>query len=86
MPVFMKNRQKDIAAIYEALEKGDFEDIRVRGHSMKGVGISYGFEPISEWGACLEQAAKSGANEEILRTVVKLADYMARVEVVYEEK
>lgn len=85
IPVFLKNRQQDISAIHAALEKGDLEDVRIRGHSMKGVGAGYGFEPVTDLGARLERAAKAGDKEEISRAVNELADYMARVEVVYEE-
>lgn len=86
IPVFLRNRQKDIAAIHEALNSGDFEDIRVRGHSMKGVGAGYGFEPVTVLGARLEVAAKAGDREEIRRAVAELAEYMVRVEVVYEDE
>jgi len=86
VPVFLRNRQKDITAIHEALHKGDFEDIRVRGHSMKGVGSGYGFEPVTTLGARLEKAATAEDDAEIRRAVAELADYMSRVDVVYVEE
>ena len=58
IPGFLENRSKDIKAMSEALTQGDFETIRVLGHSMKGAGGSYGFDPITGIGKSLEQAAK----------------------------
>jgi len=85
IPVFLKNRQKDIAAISDALEKDDFEDIRIRGHSMKGVGSGYGFDEITEIGRDLEIAAKEKDKAAATELLARLTDYMERVEVVYEE-
>lgn len=86
IPVFLKNRLKDLSAIYNDLEKEDFEDIRVRGHSMKGVGAGYGFVLVTDLGARLEIAAKEKDTGGIRRVAAELADYMARVEVVFVEE
>ena len=85
IPGYLTNRQKDIADMSAALEGGDFETIRVLGHRMKGSGGGYGFDQITEIGAALEQAAKVGEGDAIQARIAELVDYLARVEVTYEE-
>lgn len=84
IPGFLENRRKDIKAMDEALRQGDFEAIRVLGHSMKGAGGSYGFDAVTDIGKALEDAAKNTNAEEIQRSVGELSAYLARVEVIYE--
>ena len=40
IPVFFRNRQKEVEALRAALTAGDFEQLRQLGHRMKGVGNS----------------------------------------------
>ena len=82
IPGFLENRRKDITAMQEALERGDFETVRVLGHSMKGAGGGYGFDAITEIGAALERAAKDRNADEIRLRVDALAAYLDRVEVI----
>ena len=84
IPGFLNNRRKDIAAMREALKHGDFETVRVLGHSMKGAGGGYGFDAITEIGAALEEAAKDNNHEKALRGLRDLAAYLDRVEVVHD--
>lgn len=84
IPGFFQNRQKDVQRLSEALETGDFETIRIIGHSMKGAGGGYGFDRVTELGAIIEEAAKVRDRQRIGEAVAELADYMSRVEVVYE--
>src|SRR5712692_5782144 len=41
IPGFLENRRKDIAAMLDAVQRGDFETVRVLGHSMKGAGVFF---------------------------------------------
>ena len=84
IPGFFQNRQKDVQRLSEALEQGDFEAIRIIGHSMKGAGGGYGFDRVTDLGAIIEEGAKAQDRERIREAVAELADYMSRVEVVYE--
>ncbi|WP_459863257.1 Hpt domain-containing protein [Endothiovibrio diazotrophicus] len=85
VPGYLENRRKDIVEIGAAVEAGDFESIRVLGHRMKGSGGGYGFDHITDIGFALETAAK-GSDAEAIRTQIDdLRDYLARVEVTYEE-
>jgi len=84
IPGYMDNRRSDIKNIEAALLSNDLETIRILGHSMKGSGGGYGFDPITDIGAALEQAAKDANNEEIQVQTKALADYIENIEVVYE--
>ena len=67
IPKFLENRLKDIDAIRDALDRGDFDTIRTLGHSMKGAGGGFGFPGITDIGKTLEDSAKAaerGANPE----------------------
>jgi HPt (histidine-containing phosphotransfer) domain-containing protein len=64
-----------------ALERGDFENVRILGHNMKGSGGGYGFDRISEIGASLEEAAKRGGGDEIRAQCSQLVHYLDHVTV-----
>ena len=82
IPGFLENRRKDIAAMLDAVQRGEFETVRVLGHSMKGAGGGYGFDAITEIGAALEQAAQQRNAAEIRNRVNELSCYLDRVEVI----
>lgn len=84
VPGFLENRKNDVKSLGEALEQGDYERVRVLGHTMRGSGGGYGFDAITEIGGVLEQAAKAKDAEEIRRRISELASYLERVEVTYE--
>lgn len=81
---YLANRQRDIDAIEEALKHGDYEPIRLIGHNIKGTGAGYGFDFISEIGDGLEQAAPQGDAAAISKLANELADYLRRLEVVFD--
>lgn len=84
IPGYLDNRRRDIQSMLEALERGDYETIRVLGHSMKGSGGGYGFDPITEIGSCLEQGAKARDREGVQKWVGELLSYLEGIDVVYE--
>jgi HPt (histidine-containing phosphotransfer) domain-containing protein len=83
IPGYLQNRRQDMEAILQALEKQDFETIRILGHTMKGTGGGYGFDAISEMGRALEEAAKTRDTQAIKRELASLLDYLEAVEVVF---
>jgi histidine phosphotransfer protein HptB len=85
IPKFLDNRQKDIVMIESALETNDFETIRLLGHSMKGAGGGYGFDGVTQIGKNLEEAAKEADSDKIRNGVDELAEYLRKVEVIYDE-
>ncbi len=84
VPNFLKNRRNDIQSISRALESGDFETMRLLGHSMKGSGSGYGFDRISWIGEEIETGAIEEKSDKIKKMVRELTTYMDRVKVVYE--
>jgi len=83
IPGYIENRHKDIKSISASLENGDFENISILGHSMKGSGGGYGFDEITTIGASIEKAAKENDAEEIKRWIEKLSHYIESVEMIY---
>jgi len=84
IPGYIENRQKDIISIRNALEKSDFESIRILGHSMKGSGGGYGFDEITRIGASLEATAKDKDAEAIKQWTEKLSYYIDNIDITYD--
>ncbi|MGH8734530.1 MAG: Hpt domain-containing protein [Burkholderiales bacterium] len=77
IPVFMKNRHKELDALRVALASADFEQLRQLGHRMKGVGNSYGFARVSNLGKTIEEGARSG-DRAALQTIITEYDVPLR--------
>lgn len=84
VPVFMSNRKKELEALRAALAASDFSQLRQLGHRMKGVGNSYGFSKVSDLGKSIEAGASGEDRAALDASIVEYADYLARVNVVYE--
>jgi histidine phosphotransfer protein HptB len=84
IPTFIKNRAKEIDTLRAALAAGDLEQLRQLGHRIKGTGSSYGFEKVSVLGKQIEDGAKAGDRPGLEARIAEYADYLARVQIVYE--
>ena len=84
VPRFLELRYEDLQAISAGLATGDFTALARIGHSMKGTGASYGFDYITELGRSIEQAAKAQDADGVRNHAAQLADYLQRVEVVFD--
>jgi HPt (histidine-containing phosphotransfer) domain-containing protein len=84
IPVFLRNRKKELETLRAALAAADFEQLRQLGHRMKGVGNSYGFERVSDLGKRVEDGARSGDRASLEDCIAQYEDYLARVQVAYE--
>lgn len=82
VPGFLNNRRRDVEKLRALLETGNFTDIRMIGHSMKGAGGGYGFDPITDIGAAIERAALAADSVTIEQGIAQLADYLSRIDVV----
>ncbi len=82
IPGFLQNRRRDVIAMLDALDRGDFETVESLGHGMKGAGGSWGFQAITDIGAALEQAGERADTEASRRWVGELSRYLDRVEIV----
>ena len=84
IPVFMSNRRKELDTLRAALASADFDQLRQLGHRMKGVGYSYGFDHVSTLGKHIEEGARSGDRAALEARIGEYADYLAKVEIVFE--
>ena len=84
IPVFLKNRQKELDTLRVALASADFEQLRQLGHRMKGVGHSYGFDHVSTLGQHIENGARSGDRAALTAAISEYAEYLTKVQIVYE--
>jgi HPt (histidine-containing phosphotransfer) domain-containing protein len=83
IPRYLDRRHKEIDSFRTLLAAGDFEALRIGGHSLKGSGGGYGFPDLTRIGAVIETAAKAGDSEAITAALAEYADYMQRVEVTF---
>ena len=84
IPVFMDNREADIAALKKNLEAENFAEIEKIGHQLKGVGGSYGFDYITEIGREIENTANKNNIAELEQLINELETYIDTVEINYE--
>ena len=78
---YLENRKDDIDAMRSALEIGDFDAIRNKGHNLFGSGSAYGLDAVSELGAALEKTAKKKNSEDIAQLIEKLEAFVSKVRV-----
>ena len=84
IPMYLENRQADVAAIEASLASGDLETARSLGHQMKGSGGGYGFDRLTEIGGAMEAAAREADADAVRQALDDLKDYLERVVVRYE--
>lgn len=84
VPDFLLNLAEDLQSILEALDKNDFETVRVLGHSMKGSGGGYGFDAVTEMGRDIENAAGAGDAKTVGDKVSEIKNYLQKVEIIFK--
>jgi len=84
VPVFLRNRNKELGTLRDARAAGEWEQLRQLGHRMKGVGNSYGFERVSTLGKLIEDAARTSDGALTDHCIAEYQDYLSKVRVVYE--
>lgn len=85
MPTFLANRQRDLAVLETALAERDEATVRSIAHRLRGNGGGYGLPYISELGLELGEAAKQQEWDKVGVGIGKLRDYLARLEISFEE-
>ncbi len=80
---FLSNCGRDLSRLRAALEGGDLAAARSIGHSLRGVGGSYGFEEITRLGRAIEENSMRGDAKSVSSLVAQLEDYLARVQPEY---
>ena len=84
IPVFMRNRHKELDSLRAAVAAADFEQLRQLGHRMKGVGNSYGFTHVSTLGKYIEDGARSGDRASLQARISEYEEYLSKVQITYE--
>ena len=83
IPRYLDRRHKEVEAFRTLLAAGDFEALRIGGHSLKGSGGGYGFPLLTTIGGTIEVAARARDAAIIETALAEYADYIERVEVVF---
>jgi signal transduction histidine kinase/CheY-like chemotaxis protein len=78
---YLEKRRGDVAKLRAAVESGDYATIRTLGHQMAGTGGGYGFEPITEIGSALEEAALAGDAARMRASIEDLDRYLNAVRI-----
>ena len=84
IPEYLQERQSDINKIQEAMKAQDYQTVRILGHTLKGSGGGYGFDPITELGLHIEDAAKEKNSKDIEKYINQMSDYLENVQIIYE--
>ena len=84
IPGFIDNRRKELEELRGALDAGRYEQLGELGHRMRGIGSSYGFDRVSEFGGQIEERAAASDRAGLAACLAEYAEYLARVKVVYE--
>ncbi|HXW84245.1 MAG TPA: response regulator [Candidatus Binataceae bacterium] len=83
VPAFLDYKRADMEKALEALKQQDCATAREVGHQLKGEGLAYGFERLTEMGRDLEQSAERKDLDAARVIALQISDYLRRVEVHY---
>jgi hypothetical protein len=83
IPKYLLNCTMNIIVMRDALDRGDFETVRILGHQMRGTGAMYGFQFISDTGGAIEQAAEKSNIDASRDRVGKLSNYLDEIDAIY---
>ncbi len=78
--LFLANARDNLAILDEALERNDFETVELLGHGMRGAGGMFGFQPITDIGAALENAGNTCDTAGVRTALAALSVYLDGVQ------
>lgn len=81
-PGYLASRRRELPDLRRLLEASDWDRLRVLGHNMKGTAHAYGFVGLTGIGAAIERAAKASDSDTMAEQLLKLSDYLSRVQIV----
>ena len=85
IPIYLGRRRAELIEAEAALARGDLELLRSIGHTLKGSGGGFGFDALTDLGGELEEASKAGNTDVVANCLLRLRDFLARVQVEAEE-
>lgn len=83
IPRYLARRREEIGRLRASLAAGDYQALRLIGHSLKGSGGGYGFPALSDFGARIERAALAAEAAALDSAVTEYSDYLDRLQVVF---
>ena len=84
MERFLDNSNRDLDAMWSALDSGDLATLVRLGHTAKGTGYGYGMRGMGDIGLAIETAAKEGAADRCRDEIDRMAHYLANVTIEYK--
>ncbi len=78
-PAYLEHCRQNLIVMRASLDRDDYEAILVIGHNMRGSGGGFGFQPITDIGAALEQAADAGDLVQMRAQLDALSGYLDSV-------
>jgi HPt (histidine-containing phosphotransfer) domain-containing protein len=84
IPGFIENRRKELEELRGALDAGRYKQLGELGHRMRGIGSTYGFVRVSEFGGQIEERAAASDHAGLAARIAEYAEYLARLKIVYE--
>jgi signal transduction histidine kinase len=80
--VYLERRKRDVDALKEAVDKGEFDKIWTLGHNLKGTGGGYGFPELTAIGEKLSDAADTRDPDAVRAVLGLLSGTLDRYDVV----
>jgi HPt (histidine-containing phosphotransfer) domain-containing protein len=78
--LFVSELPSRVSSMQSALDSGDFAQLRVLAHQLKGAAGGYGFPKLGEAAALVDQGIKDGCDANVIRSRVgMLAAFAARI-------
>ena len=84
LPEYLKNREEELKLLRTALDQKNFDELRQRGHRMKGVGSPYGFDKVTMLGKLIEDNALAIDIAKLENLISDYADFLGNLNIVYE--
>jgi HPt (histidine-containing phosphotransfer) domain-containing protein len=69
---FLKRRLSELSELRDALDKNDFDSLRMIGHRLAGNGAAFGYPVLSRIGAELEASATAKDRQKSMNLVEQL--------------
>ena len=81
LPGYVKRRRHEIATLQQHLDKGEYNEIRIIGHNLKGSGGLYGLPFIGELGGQIEKHAQANDHNQLSSVFTQLANFLENLNI-----
>ncbi len=80
IPAYLASCRQQVTTLKVALDRADFAEITILGHNLRGSGGGFGFQPITDIGAGLENAAEDSNVEASREWIASLSRYLDSID------